>query len=435
MSTGLEPAFSTGRVPWPLAGLPGMAPEPDDPDLAIPQGALENGPREARETAGLVDASPRLADLPAAPLAGALTRPPASGRKWTASVVMSCVFHAALALFFVTAGSDAVLMEGAELSGIAILGNAPEDQLSEGQRADPDATMVTMITMMEADAVETVTAEAVAVERDAEVVEAVEPEQVQPADPAQTVQSSEVERVEPVDAEPQQAALPEVAPQVLALDRQASVDDRNVVAPTVESTPTETVEAQAVEPVEEQAVEPVEEAAPKKPVEKKVAKPEKTVAAKKATEKPVRKAEKPAKKPEARAKAGNGGRSKSDAARGQADGDAKGTATARSRGGKGSAVGNAAVSNYPGKVASKLRRALRYPAEAKRQKLRGEVQVSFVVSAGGGVGSIRVVRSSGSPILDRAAIDTVKRAAPFPAIPDGAGRSSWPFTVPLAFAR
>ena len=93
------------------------------------------------------------------------------------------------------------------------------------------------------------------------------------------------------------------------------------------------------------------------------------------------------------------------------------------------------LSNYPGKVAAKLRRALRYPAEAKRQKLRGQVRVSFVVSAGGGVSSIRVVSSSGSPILDRAALETVRRAAPFPSIPDGAGRSSWPFTVPLAFNR
>ena len=50
------------------------------------------------------------------------------------------------------------------------------------------------------------------------------------------------------------------------------------------------------------------------------------------------------------------------------------------------------------------------------------------------VGSARLKRSA-LPILDKAALDTVRRAAPFPAIPDGAGRSSWPFTVPLAFSR
>ncbi|KFB09815.1 TonB family protein [Nitratireductor basaltis] len=99
------------------------------------------------------------------------------------------------------------------------------------------------------------------------------------------------------------------------------------------------------------------------------------------------------------------------------------------------AAGNAAVSNYPGKVASRLRRALKYPREARRQKLRGEVRVSFTVNRNGGVSGIRVVRSSGSSILDQAAIATVQRAAPFPRIPAQAGRNSWPFTIPLAFQR
>jgi len=134
-------------------------------------------------------------------------------------------------------------------------------------------------------------------------------------------------------------------------------------------------------------------------------------------------------------KAGNGGSNQADARRGQADGREAGQAASKSKGGSTSATGNAAVSNYPGKVASKLRKALRYPAAAKRQRLRGQVRVSFVVSASGSVSSIRVVSSSGSPVLDKAALETVHRAAPFPAIPRGAGRSSWPFTVPLAFSR
>ena len=149
-----------------------------------------------------------------------------------------------------------------------------------------------------------------------------------------------------------------------------------------------------------------------------------------------RKGKTAAAKPVAKAKkTGNGGSGQADSRRGQADGRNSGTAASSSRGGKSSAAGNAAVSNYPGKVATRLRRSLRYPAAAKRQRLRGQVHVSFVVAANGSVGSVRVVASSGSPILDKAALDTVRRAAPFPAIPDGAGRSSWPFTVPLAFSR
>ena len=31
--------------------------------------------------------------------------------------------------------------------------------------------------------------------------------------------------------------------------------------------------------------------------------------------------------------------------------------------------------------------------------------------------------------------EAVRRAAPFPEIPDGAGRASWPFSVPISFKR
>jgi len=63
------------------------------------------------------------------------------------------------------------------------------------------------------------------------------------------------------------------------------------------------------------------------------------------------------------------------------------------------------------------------------------VQVRFVVGSSGDVGSVGLAASSGSPILDKAALAAVQRAAPFPPIPEGAGRSSWSFTVPLAFVR
>ena len=49
MTPGLEPAFASGQPVWPLAGMALADFEPDDPDLAIPHGALQNGIREAPE--------------------------------------------------------------------------------------------------------------------------------------------------------------------------------------------------------------------------------------------------------------------------------------------------------------------------------------------------------------------------------------------------
>jgi protein TonB len=144
------------------------------------------------------------------------------------------------------------------------------------------------------------------------------------------------------------------------------------------------------------------------------------------------------KRVEREAKASSGGsqgRGHADQRRGRAEGSDSGRKAAASRGAATSAEGNAAVSNYPGKIVRKLRRALRYPAAAGSRRLRGVAEVRFVVSAGGDVGGVRLVASSGSPLLDKAALEAVRRAAPFPPIPAGAGRSNWPFTVPLAFVR
>jgi protein TonB len=95
----------------------------------------------------------------------------------------------------------------------------------------------------------------------------------------------------------------------------------------------------------------------------------------------------------------------------------------------------AAVANYPGSVVSKLRSEVRYPLEAAGKRLKGEVHVAFIISADGNVSGINVVRSSGSSILDMAAMDIVRRSAPFPAIPAEAARSDWPLTVPFIFTR
>ena len=74
----------------------------------------------------------------------------------------------------------------------------------------------------------------------------------------------------------------------------------------------------------------------------------------------------------------------SDAIRGQADGQEKGDNRQASRGGsKNGKVGNAAVSNYPGKVRSKLARV----ARSVRAKGRGEVVVAFAVGSNGSVRS------------------------------------------------
>lgn len=82
-----------------------------------------------------------------------------------------------------------------------------------------------------------------------------------------------------------------------------------------------------------------------------------------------------------------------------------------------SKAGNAAASNYPGKVMRRISRQAR-----PRVRAKGTATISFSISSGGGLSRVSVSRSSGSSALDRAAVAMVRKASPFPRPPAGAQR-------------
>ena len=204
---------------------------------------------------------------------------------------------------------------------------------------------------------------------DAITPEAIQPDIVEP-------QPQEVAEIQPAEIQPE---VTEIAP----VDPVVSEAVPELVVPSSE------VEIAAVPvPDIKPLIEPEEEVKPVPQVKK---------------EKPVKKVERKKPKQKVVKKAGEKGNS--------------------------SMAGNAAVSNYPGKVRNKINRAKR----GGRNGERGTAVVSFVVGASGQASGIRLARSSGSAALDKAAVDTVRRAAPFAKIPEGAGRSSWAFDVPILF--
>jgi len=56
-----------------------------------------------------------------------------------------------------------------------------------------------------------------------------------------------------------------------------------------------------------------------------------------------------------------------------------------------------------------------YPTSARRRGIVGEVEVAFKLSARGQASMLKVLTASGYRVLDDAALDAVRRAAPFPA--------------------
>jgi protein TonB len=345
----------------------------------------------------------------------------------------SVALHALLALSLISAPSpETVEIAGGGSVDVMLVGEQAFDSMAAGKPDTPETnTDVTQTEPIETAEVpqEATTSETILdpAEMDTATVDPV-PE----AQPVTAEEPADMAAAEPAELAPEAVQESAAAPENLAIDPSA-VSETGELAPV----PDEPVDVAETKPLDE--VKPTEEIKPLpepgKPEPKKTLAEKKPEAPKKpdkpkAEEKKVaarKKAEKTedARKAPSRDNRGEAGEQQASAQRG--------VASNASRANSGD-PGNAAVSNYPGKVAAKLRRALKYPKSAVSGS-GGEAQVAFTVLSDGSATGIRVVSSSGSPVLDQAAVDAVRRAAPFPPIPDEAGRRQWPFAVPVLFRR
>lgn len=76
-----------------------------------------------------------------------------------------------------------------------------------------------------------------------------------------------------------------------------------------------------------------------------------------------------------------------------------------------------AMLRYQDMVKQRIEQVRRYPSWAKKQEIEGVVYLSFVVLLSGLSKDIKIIHSSGFKILDEEAVATIKRAHPFPPIP------------------
>lgn len=74
----------------------------------------------------------------------------------------------------------------------------------------------------------------------------------------------------------------------------------------------------------------------------------------------------------------------------------------------------------------------RYPASARVDRAEGKVVVKAVINEDGNVGEVEVFQSSGHPGLDKAAIDTLRQAAPFH-LPRPLGQPGMTIKIPMSY--
>lgn len=77
-------------------------------------------------------------------------------------------------------------------------------------------------------------------------------------------------------------------------------------------------------------------------------------------------------------------------------------------------------------IRDSIERAKTYPVIARKRGIEGTVYISFRINAWGKPQELKILKSSGSNILDTATKDIVKRAAPFPYVDS-------PVEVPVVF--
>jgi protein TonB len=96
------------------------------------------------------------------------------------------------------------------------------------------------------------------------------------------------------------------------------------------------------------------------------------------------------------------------------------------------ASASSAVASWQQSLVARLARLQRYPPKA--HGAQGVVSLAFTIDRHGNVTSSRIVKSSGSALLDAEALDLIKRAAPLPSPPTEIADADLSFVIPIRFA-
>lgn len=100
--------------------------------------------------------------------------------------------------------------------------------------------------------------------------------------------------------------------------------------------------------------------------------------------------------------------------------------TPETQAGEGNGGGRAGKQDVIGMIKAAIEKAKNYPPLARRRGIEGTATAEFTINSRGLPENIRILKSSGSDILDTAARNTVLKASPFPQVSGG-------IEVPITF--
>jgi len=80
--------------------------------------------------------------------------------------------------------------------------------------------------------------------------------------------------------------------------------------------------------------------------------------------------------------------------------------------------------NYMMKLKSRIEAIWRYPQDAARRGLHGDLYIRFTIKKNGRLGDVEMVSTSGNPSLDNAAMQALKEGEPYWPLPDEWGKDT-----------
>lgn len=94
---------------------------------------------------------------------------------------------------------------------------------------------------------------------------------------------------------------------------------------------------------------------------------------------------------------------------------------------------NQAVLSWQKALHLHLSKHKRYPSEARNRRVQGVVTVSFTIDRQGRVTNTRIMKGSGSALLDNEALEMLSRASPLPTPPEDAASGALNLSLPIQF--
>jgi len=101
--------------------------------------------------------------------------------------------------------------------------------------------------------------------------------------------------------------------------------------------------------------------------------------------------------------------------------------------GAAAAADPSALNRYRAALYAAVRSRLRYPPSAESQGISGTAEIRFTLDRSGQVLNVSLVRSTGNPLLDQAALATARPGSSLPAAPASVPQQQFTVTAPLRF--